>query len=274
RICKPSTAHKARACMEGVVEHGTARRLSNEVYKIAGKTGTAQIARLGGYGNKKDQTRRVEYKASFIGYFPSDKPKYSCIVVINNPRRKGFYGSEIAAPVFREIANKVYTTEIDIPEYQADSVRIKNIPLVNAGNQNDLSLIYTYMRYKTLKNNKKAEWVSANTTSGNFVRLVPQRFKKGMVPNLKGMGVKDAVYLLEKCGYKAQIKGKGTVSSQSVNPGTELKKGQTVSLTLQSHNASNTQTYIQTDSTYMSAIQDSIQYILKTTSGNAKNEIE
>ena len=130
------------------------------------------------------------------------------------------------------------------------------------------------MRYKTLKNNKKAEWVSANTTSGNFVRLVPQRFKKGMVPNLKGMGVKDAVYLLEKCGYKAQIKGKGTVSSQSVNPGTELKKGQTVSLTLQSHNASNTQTYIQTDSTYMSAIQDSIQYILKTTSGNAKNEIE
>ncbi|MDY0216035.1 MAG: penicillin-binding protein [Bacteroidales bacterium] len=275
RICKPSTAHKARACMEGVVEHGTAKRLSNEVYKIAGKTGTAQIARSGGgYGNKKDQTRRVEYKASFIGYFPSDKPKYSCIVVINNPRRKGFYGSEIAAPVFREIANKVYTTEIDIPKYQADSVRIKNIPLVNTGNQNDLSLIYTYMRYKTLKNNKKAEWVSANTTSGNFVRLIPQKFKKGMVPNLKGMGVKDAVYLLEKCGYKAQIKGKGIVSSQSVNPGTELKKGQTVILTLQSHNASNTQTYIQTDSTYISAIQDSIDYILKKTSGNAINKNE
>ncbi len=268
RICKPSTALKARACMQGVVEHGTAKKLSNEVYKIAGKTGTAQIARLGGYGNKKDQTRRVEYKASFVGYFPSDKPKYSCIVVINNPRRKGFYGSEIAAPVFREIANKVYTTEIDIPQNQDDSVRIKNIPLVSAGNQNDLALIYNYMRYKTLKDDKKAEWVSANTTSGNFVRLVPHKFINGIVPNLRGMGAKDAVYILEKCGYKTIIVGKGIVVNQSVAYGTKLKKGQTVTITLQSHNSSSVQSYIHADSTYLLAIRDSIDYILRKTSGN------
>lgn len=274
QICKPSTALKARACMEGVVERGTAKKLSNEVYKIAGKTGTAQIAKSGGYGNKKDQTRRVEYKASFIGYFPSDKPKYSCIIVINNPRRKGYYGSEIAAPVFREIANKVYTTEIDIPENQADSIRIKNIPLVSAGNQNDLSLIYTYMKYKTLKDNKKAEWVAANTTSGNFVRLTPQQFKKGVVPNLKGMGAKDAVYLLEKCGYKAKIEGKGTVVSQSVLPGTELKKGQTVTISLHSHNTSLIKSFIEPDSTYLNAIRDSIDLILKKTSGNTQNTNE
>ena len=263
QICSQKTINKVKSCMEGVVEHGTAKKLSNQVFKIAGKTGTAQIAKKGGYGNSKDEDRNVEYKASFVGYFPADNPKFSCIVVINNPRRKGFYGAEVAAPVFREIANKVYATEIDIPQYQPDSIRIKNIPLVNSSNQNDISIIYSFMRYKTLTDNKQSEWVTANSTSGNFVRLKPVQFQPGVVPNVKGMGVKDAVFLIEKQGFIATIEGKGIVVSQSINQGTKLKKGEKVHLVLKAPMIPTITAYNQSDSLLMTALKDSIDLILK-----------
>ncbi len=262
QICSQKTIDKVKSCMEGVVEHGTAKKLSNQVFKIAGKTGTAQIAKKGGYGNKKDQARNVEYKASFVGYFPADNPKFSCIVVINNPRRKGFYGAEVAAPVFREIANKVYATEIDIPQYQPDSIRIKNIPLTSTSYQADISTIYSFMRYKTLTDNRQSEWVSANTTSGNFVRLKPQQFENGVVPNVKGMGVKDAVFLIEKQGFLTTIEGKGVVISQSINAGTKLKKGEVVHLVLNAPTIPVYTNYNQNDSLLKVALQDSIESIL------------
>lgn len=262
QICSQKTINKVKSCMEGVVEHGTAKKLSNQVFKIAGKTGTAQIAKKGGYGNKKDEARNVEYKASFVGYFPADNPKFSCIVVINNPRRKGFYGAEVAAPVFREIANKVYATEIDIPQYQPDSIRIKNIPLTSTSNQADISTIYSFMNYKTLTDNRQSEWVSANTTSGNFVRLKPQQFEKGVVPNVKGMGVKDAVYLIEKQGFLTTIEGKGVVIFQSIKAGTKLKKGEVVHLVLNAPTIPVYTNYNQNDSLLKVALQDSIDHIL------------
>lgn len=262
KICSQSTIDKVKVCMESVVTHGTARRLSNEVYTIAGKTGTAQIAKGGsGYGNIKGQGRNVEYTASFIGYFPADNPKYTCIIMINNPRERGFYGAEIAAPVFREIANKVYAMEIDIPKNQHDSIRIKNIPLIQAGNQKDIQTVYNYLNYKTFTDNKSSGWVNSGSTIANTVRLKSVGYKKGIVPDLRGMGAKDAVFLVEKHGYVAKISGRGHVVSQSVLPGTELSKGSEINLQLGLKEHSFTKTYIANDSIVSAIVADSIKSI-------------
>ena len=110
-ICSDETLRKVKIMLEGVVENGTARNLSNENFKIAGKTGTAQIAN-DKYGYKVGT--KISYQASFVGYFPAEKPKYSCIVVVNSPTEKVYYGNLVAGPVFREISRKVYATSLDL----------------------------------------------------------------------------------------------------------------------------------------------------------------
>ncbi|MCK4639399.1 MAG: penicillin-binding protein 2, partial [Bacteroidales bacterium] len=107
-ICSKRTIDTVQSLLEGVVERGTAKSLNNSIYKIAGKTGTAQIA------NKNKGYNKGFYNASFVGYFPADDPKYSCIVVVNKPSGGKYYGSSVAAPVFKEIADKVYATQLDI----------------------------------------------------------------------------------------------------------------------------------------------------------------
>src|SRR5690606_11478386 len=111
-ICSKETIKKARKMLESVVEYGTATNLKNANFKIAGKTGTAQIANAK-YGYRYDS--KVSYQASFCGYFPADNPKYSCIVVVNAPEKQK-YGAEVAGTVFRKIADKVYATHIEYHE--------------------------------------------------------------------------------------------------------------------------------------------------------------
>ncbi len=106
-ICSRSTIRKAQSLLEGVVENGTAKNLRNSNYKIAGKTGTAQIANEK-YGYRSGE--RISYQASFVGYFPADDPLYSCIVVVNAPSNFVYYGNVVAGPVFKEISDKVYAT--------------------------------------------------------------------------------------------------------------------------------------------------------------------
>jgi cell division protein FtsI (penicillin-binding protein 3) len=100
QVCSKETVDKAKLLLEGVVEHGTASNLKHANYKIAGKTGTAQIAKDG------------SYQASFVGYFPAEKPRYTCIVVVDSPSIAVFYGNLVAGPVFKEISDKVYSTHI------------------------------------------------------------------------------------------------------------------------------------------------------------------
>ena len=113
-IASRSTIRKAKKMMEGVVEHGTATNLKDADYKIAGKTGTAQIA-MNKYGYRSGA--RISYQASFCGYFPADNPIYSCIVVVNAPSNGVYYGNLVAGTVFKEIADKVYATRFfkDLP---------------------------------------------------------------------------------------------------------------------------------------------------------------
>jgi cell division protein FtsI (penicillin-binding protein 3) len=228
-ICSKKTVALAKSLLEGVVENGTGRNLKNSVYKIAGKTGTAQVAKNNkGYGEEGG----ISYKASFVGYFPADNPKYSCIVVINEPSKGAYYGGAVAAPVFKQIADRVFATHLDIP--QKDVVVASSsttIPFVKAANQKDLYAIYGKLDFAALSQAPSAEWVLSNVDTKN-VLLKEKSFKYGYVPDVSGMGLRDAVYMMEKVGLKVTITGKGKVSNQSIAAGVTVKKGSTVLLTL------------------------------------------
>ncbi len=227
-ICSKATELKARSLLEGVVENGTGMSLKNSMYKIAGKTGTAQVAiNSKGYSEKGN----VSYKASFVGYFPADNPKYSCIVVINNPSKGAYYGGAVAAPVFKEIADRVFATHLDIKQENNDESANISIPFVRAANQEDLYKIYQKLDFSALSQNPSAEWVFASADSKN-VLLKEKPFKYGYVPDVIGMGLKDATYLLESVGLKVNISGKGKVVKQSLVAGATVKKGSIIYLDL------------------------------------------
>ncbi|MEI6695520.1 MAG: penicillin-binding transpeptidase domain-containing protein [Bacteroidota bacterium] len=223
-ICSEKTLNKVQSILEGVVEHGTAKHLMNTVYKIAGKTGTAKID----YGNNKDSK---VYRASFVGYFPADKPKYSCIVIVNNPTKGQYYGGAIAAPVFKEIADKVYATQLDIHQTNKNMNAKIAIPYVTAGNQQELFTIYTALNLPFLTNNANALYI-ASQRSDSLQKYIQKNFNPKLVPDVNGMGVKEAVYLLEKSGLKVTISGKGKVIGQSIPAETPILKGSIIYLTL------------------------------------------
>lgn len=227
-ICKLSTAKLARQLLEGVVDSGTAKNIKNSVYKIAGKTGTAQVAKNNkGYGDEGN----VSYKASFAGYFPADNPMYSCIVVINEPRKGKYYGGAISAPVFKEIADRVYARELSIPQQKDFTVVSNKIPFVKAANQKDLFLIYQALDFKALSQSPNSEWVFS-VADEKTVTLCEKSFKYGVVPDVVGMGIRDAVYMLESAGLKVRVSGKGKVAKQSIPPGSKAVKGNTICLVL------------------------------------------
>jgi len=227
-ICSKVTAAKAKSLLEGVVENGTGKNLKNPVYKIAGKTGTAQVAMNSkGYGDEGN----ISYKASFVGYFPADNPKYSCIVVVNNPSKGAYYGGAVAAPVFKAIADRVFAMHLDISQKKDTTAITASIPFVKAANQKDLYTIYKKLDFSALSQNPNAEWVFASADSKNVI-LKEKSLKYGVVPDVTGMGLKDAVYLLESVGLKVEIKGKGKIVKQSLCQGSALKRGTTICLEL------------------------------------------
>ncbi len=173
-IASRSTIRKAKAMMEGVVEHGTATNLKNANYKIAGKTGTAQIAK-GKAGYR--QEARMSYQASFVGYFPAGNPLYSCIVVVNAPSNGVYYGNLVAGSVFREIADKVYATSF-FRDYKADNKTDTKIAAPEAGNgyRADINEVLGDLDVR-LKKTSKEEWV-ATRESGDTIRLVGVGTKK------------------------------------------------------------------------------------------------
>ncbi len=224
-ICSPSTVEKAKEMLEGVVQNGTAQSLKKSPFKIAGKTGTAQIARPGGGYDK------TNYNASFVGYFPADDPKFSCIVVISKPSTGRYYASSVAVPVFRDIANKVYATNLDIQvdrEYLADNI---NYPVYSTGFEEDIEKVYNELNIPIDSASSISEWAVA-VKADSAVRLKTKIIKENVIPNVKGMGARDAVYVLENLGLKVKIQGRGFVRSQSVLPGTRVTKGREIILKL------------------------------------------
>jgi cell division protein FtsI (penicillin-binding protein 3) len=227
-ICSPATIAKARILLEGVVEQGTGSLLKNPIFKIAGKTGTAQLAQ--GKKGYKIGTK-AQYKGSFVGYFPADNPKYSMFVMIYKPLKGKYYGSQVAAPVFKEIAARLYSTlqEIDNPPVK-DTTGL-HIPFANLGLQKDITEVYGRLNFQVNPLNTAAQWVRPSLDSTKVI-LVPEIIPRGSIPDVTGMSVKDAVFLLEELGLKVSVNGKGAVIKQSLQPGRFLPKGSIIILDL------------------------------------------
>lgn len=188
KICSEETLLKVRKVLENVVKNGTGKGLYSPDFSMAGKTGTAQV----NYSKAE-----MSYASSFVGYFPADQPKYSCIVVVHNPdKTKGYYGADVAGPVFKRIAQKIFT---DVPSTN----KFKNINLKSPKQE----VLYREFEKKS----------QGNTT---------------VVPNVKGMAGMDAVSLLENLGLKVVFTGVGKVKKQSINPGETFKKNQIITIEL------------------------------------------
>jgi cell division protein FtsI (penicillin-binding protein 3) len=225
-IASRSTIKKVKKMMEGVVEHGTATNLKNADYKIAGKTGTAQIARdKNGYG--KGET--VSYQASFVGYFPAENPLYSCIVVVNAPSNGVYYGNVVAGSVFKEISDKVYATSF-FRDYKPETKENIKVLAPDAGNgyRADINEVLRNLnvRYRRTADD---DWV-ATRESGDTIRLAGVKIEKGLVPDVRGMSLRDAIYILENSGLRVKYNGKGRVLRQSPEHGARYNENTVVSL--------------------------------------------
>lgn len=225
RICSKSTAQKLQELMEGVVERGTATNLKNLGLKVAGKTGTAQVA-LGSKGFSK-----TSHIASFAGYFPAENPKYTCYVVVNRPSRGIYYGSLVAGPVFREIADKVYSS-VAFSQPMITEEEQAQIPWVKGGYTTEAVGVLNKMGISSHpKQDSWPEWGSTQKI-GLAIQFSEKVNKSTRVPNLYGWGLRDALYILEERGLKVQVRGYGTVRKQSISPGSVITRGSTITLSL------------------------------------------
>ena len=191
-ICSQETVDKVKAMMENVVVRGTAKSLYSPNFSMAGKTGTAQTEYW-----KEGWSSNRKYISSFVGYFPADNPKYTSIVVIHKPNSKiGIYGADVSGPVFKRIAQKIYT---DTPiEDELESLNIEN-----------------------------------DKISGDFEKYyAAAQSTKKLMPNVVGMPAMDALALLENLGLSVRINGNGKVKNQSIPAGQKIKNNQQVALSL------------------------------------------
>ena len=220
KMCSPQTIKQLHEILDGVVQNGTATNLKSDYLQVSGKTGTAVIARDNkGY---KDKDSKKVYQASFCGYFPSEGPQYSMIVVIDSPNN-GYYANVVAGTIFKEVADKVYSLSLNTrpnndQQYTAENI----IPVVHSANTKDLKGIYKFFGVNV--NDINTEWANA-TTNGKAVNLISREIENGVVPNVTGMSLKDALYMLESMGMKVNVVGRGVVVRQSVQPGDKLNKG-------------------------------------------------
>ena len=227
KICSSRTLEIIREMLLGVVEGkgGTGGVVRSDHVRIAGKTGTAQL----GYG----QGGAVSHQVSFCGYFPVDKPRYSCIVVIRKPRNGYPSGGVMAGGVFKNIAEEVNArvNRVEVTKELKDTIN-PIIPAVKAGMHIPTEYIMDKLDI-SYNEDVDSDWVSTSLNKEEEVIEVKSRkVVDNLVPNVVGMGAKDAVYLLEKSGLRVSLSGKGLVKSQSITPGQNIVKGQTVSLIL------------------------------------------
>lgn len=230
RICSERTLEKVRPMLEAVVDSGTATNLKAAHFRIAGKTGTAQIAKNSA-GYKGDG---VSYLASFVGYFPAEQPKYSCIVMVSAPTSFAYYGNVVAGPIFREIADKIHANRLELQPPQDElGIAERNVPVSFSGHAGETRTVLAGLGVPFLQDGE-GEWVSTQATDTIVLmqpRGVPGR-EQGMVPNVVGMGLRDALFLLENSGLRVQVVGAGMVKRQSLPAGTRCNDGSHIRIEL------------------------------------------
>ena len=225
QIASKEAIHKMQDMLAGVMIEGTGKRLSSPLYSSAGKTGTAQMndgAR--GYGQRR-------YQSSFAGYFPAENPKYSMIVVIRNPR-KGYYGGTIAGPVFKELADMIYANDLTLHGTLASrkvNTAGSRLPLTLRGSKEASNAVYQALGFHPSNWNGIAQSVDSSTQAVPFVET---QVKEGVVPDVVGMGLSDAIFTMENAGFKTKVTGWGKVVNQSLAAGEKLKIGTPIALAL------------------------------------------
>jgi cell division protein FtsI (penicillin-binding protein 3) len=225
RIASPKTISIVQDLLVRVVDYGTATNIRSNIYKIAGKTGTAKIASgTAGYA-------AGDYTASFAGYFPADNPKYSCIVVINKPVGL-YYGGHIAAPVFKTIADRIYASYLDINHEAAFAFRTFTFPDAGAGLMHEKYMLLRQLGINVIDSSYHSSWIQTTPVT-EAVMITPRPVMEGVMPDLRGLHLKDALYLLERQGARVSIQGRGRVVAQSLPPGSQLKRGTAVTIRLE-----------------------------------------
>jgi len=230
KIAGTESIAKVQELLRNVVVRGTAKKLSTTQYSFAGKTGTAQT----GYQRlASDEEHKGGYRASFVGYFPAENPAYSCIVVIHNPLKNGFYGSDVAGPVFREIADKIYFSSIELQPAvnikKKPDLDIAGLPGFDFGNAPDMQQVLAYLEIPH-KGHFDAKWTVLRA-GDNYLDVKKPDIQHHKVPSVLGAGLKDALFILENKGLRVTLEGVGKVVRQSVQPGTKTN-GQTIHLVL------------------------------------------
>ena len=233
-ICKEKTLREIQTILEHVVSQGLGKKAGSKLFKVAGKTGTAQISKgTGGY-----KSGRMNYLLSFAGYFPADNPRYSCIVCIQKSGLPAS-GGGMSGVVFHEIAEGIMAQDVKLDITDArDSISIL-IPDVKNGNLLAADYVLSHLGISSNKwwngsyANGNPIWGSVGHNGKNVQLAKLPVYSERYVPNVMGMGARDAVYLLESRGVKVRIEGRGKVVSQSLPAGHEIKKGEVCSLKME-----------------------------------------
>lgn len=228
-ICSPRTLTQIREILQRVVSEGLAKPAGSKQFHVSGKTGTAQISQ--GVAGYKSGT--VNYLVSFCGFFPSEAPKYSCIVSIQKPGLPAS-GGLMAGSVFGKIAERVYAKNLALDLKNAIDTNRIIIPEVKAGEMNETKRVLDALKIQAqteFSTTGKQIWGNSYSTAKSVV-LQNNHTLKGFIPSVIGMGAKDAVFILESKGLKVQLNGIGKVVNQSIPQGTLVRKNEKIILTL------------------------------------------
>lgn len=224
KLCSEKTLNEIKDILRGVVTDGTGKAVNSEMFSISGKTGTAMIAARGGYEG---------YYVSFCGYFPSDKPQYTCFVGIRRPVGSPS-GGLMPGAVFKNIAEGIYTknlvsTPVSAPKDTVNSL----IPTVKNGLLKNTEVVLKKLDQSFTFSGDKIDWIKARTDSvSNIVLESNVSVKQGLVPSVIDMGARDAIYLLENSGLRVNLIGSGKVKQQSIPVGSRIIKGSTITIEL------------------------------------------
>lgn len=214
RIANKTSIDKLKKMLEGVVQNGTAKAQKSEVYNFAGKTGTS-------IKNKKS-TGIKPYYCAFVGYFPAENPRYSCIVVIDEPKGKSsneLMAADVAAPVFRQIADHVYADDLTL----AQNNTLEKTPVAAIKRNFALLNDFRFVKNAFPKSDLKLKDVAVNANV---------KSPKYKTPNVTGLPLRDALYVLENKDFKIKFEGQGKVVKQSIKSGAMVPAGETISLVL------------------------------------------
>ena len=225
-----SVVAQIQKCMRAVVTEGTAKGIESPYYTMAGKTGTAQVA------DKGIKYTDGVYQGSFVGFLPADQPKYTiCVVIRTKPHSAAYYGGAIAAPVFRMVADKIFSENMGAWGGPLDSLAKNStgiMPARVATARNYEVLLNAIEKHTLMPSDVMNVMMQLSTDSNKHIAIQSKKMYRNIVPDVTGMGLKDAVYMLENSGLQVQVLGKGKVQGQSVSAGSKIIKGQNITLLL------------------------------------------